>query len=128
MFNNINSEIMESYNHNFIMTEMQTNTKSGITIWEVYAKKDGQKTAPGYCKSANKAMRYAFLLKKRTGLNISDNGLARLQMEIAKEKAAQKVEVQVVAQQIAEEKSVEKALAPEPKPKKRRMRKAKVQA
>ena len=126
MFNNINSEIMESYN--FIMTECKHYQKSGITIWEVYAKKDGQKTAPGYCKSAYKAMRYAFLLKKRTGLNISDNGLARLQMEIAKEKAAQKVEVQVVAQQIAEEKSVEKALAPEPKPKKRRMRKAKVQA
>jgi hypothetical protein len=31
----------------------------------------------------------------------------------------------VVAQQIAEEKSVEKALAPAPKPKKRRTRKAK---
>ena len=33
-------------------------------------------------------MRYAFLLKKRTGLNISDNCLTRVSHEIARAKAA----------------------------------------
>ena len=33
-------------------------------------------------------MRYAFLLKKRTGLNISDNCLCRVSHEIARNKAA----------------------------------------
>ena len=35
----------------------------------------------------SKAMRSAFLLKKRTGLNISDNCLCRVSHEIARSKA-----------------------------------------
>ena len=37
----------------------------------------------GYCTSAYKAMRFAYLLKARTGINISENCLARLSQEIA---------------------------------------------
>ena len=40
-------------------------------IWVVSI--DGRPHSKVYCKSPYKAMRYAFLLKKRTGLNISDN-------------------------------------------------------
>lgn len=36
-----------------------------------------------YCTSAYKAMRFAYMLKARTGINISENCLARLSQEIA---------------------------------------------
>ena len=45
-------------------------------IWVVSI--SGDNTSRVYCKSPYKAMRYAFLLKKRTGLNISDNSFAML--------------------------------------------------
>ncbi len=54
-------------------------------IWVVSI--DGNDASRVYCKSPYKAMRYAFLLKKRTGLNISDNCLCRVSHEIARIKA-----------------------------------------
>lgn len=54
-------------------------------IWVVSI--SGDNTSRVYCKSPYKAMRYAFLLKKRTGLNISDNCLCRVSQEIARSKA-----------------------------------------
>lgn len=54
-------------------------------IWVVSI--SGDNTSRVYCKSPYKAMRYAFLLKKRTGLNISDNCLCRVSHEIARSKA-----------------------------------------
>ena len=45
-------------------------------IWVVSI--SGDNASRVYCKSPYKAMRYAFLLKKRTGLNISDNSSAML--------------------------------------------------
>lgn len=55
-------------------------------IWVVSV--SGQPSSRVFCKGPYKAMRYAFLLKKRTGLNISDNCLCRLSHEIARTKAA----------------------------------------
>lgn len=55
-------------------------------IWVVSISGDNDSRV--YCKSPYKAMRYAFLLKKRTGLNISDNCLCRVSHEIARNKAA----------------------------------------
>ena len=55
-------------------------------IWVVSI--SGDNASRVYCKSPYKAMRYAFLLKKRTGLNISDNCLCRVSHEIARSKAA----------------------------------------
>ena len=54
-------------------------------IWVVSI--SGDNASRVYCKSPYKAMRYAFLLKKRTGLNISDNCLCRVSHEIARSKA-----------------------------------------
>ena len=45
-------------------------------IWVVSI--SGDNASRVYCKSPYKAMRYAFLLKKRTGLNISDKSFAML--------------------------------------------------
>lgn len=53
-------------------------------IWVVSI--SGDNASRVYCKSPYKAMRYAFLLKKRTGLNISDNCLCRVSHEIARSK------------------------------------------
>ena len=44
--------------------------KATAHIWVVPI--SGDNNSRVYCKSPYKAMRYAFLLKKRTGLNISD--------------------------------------------------------
>ena len=44
--------------------------KATAPIWVVSI--SGDNNSRVYCKSPYKAMRYAFLLKKRTGLNISD--------------------------------------------------------
>jgi hypothetical protein len=96
-----------------------------------------------YCTSAYKAMRLAFLLKKRLGLNISDNCLARLSQEIAKAKdSASRVqntsslecpaEAQPVLSKGATAPTVQEVQQPEPapveeKPKKKRGRKPKAE-
>lgn len=90
-------------------------SKEGTSIWVVYV--SGEEDKKMYCKSAYKAMRFAFLLKKRTGLGISENCLARLAHENKMEKAAKAAAIQEVAEVIAEEHSVGKVLAGKPKAK-----------
>ena len=63
-----------------IIISAQKSNKSKNTVWAVAVTGDHYPKA--YCKSAYKAMRFAYLLKKRTGLNISENCLARLSQEI----------------------------------------------
>lgn len=77
MSNNKNSRIMEA---RVIIASVKKSNKSENNIWAVSI--TGEKEPKAYCKSAYKAMRFAFLLKARTGLNISDNCLARLSQEI----------------------------------------------
>lgn len=77
MSNNKNSKIMEA---RVIIVSVKKSNKSENNIWAVSI--TGEKEPKAYCKSAYKAMRFAFLLKARTGLNISDNCLARLSQEI----------------------------------------------
>ena len=69
-----------------ILAEKALSGKSTNNVWFVYVSSDP--TNRLYCTSPYKAMRLAFLLKKRLGLNISDNILARLSHEIALAKAA----------------------------------------
>ena len=71
---------------NLILITSGKKSEATAHIWVVSI--DGQPHSKVYCKSPYKAMRYAFLLKKRTGLNISDNCLARVSHEIARAKAA----------------------------------------
>ena len=68
-----------------IIVSAQKSNKSENTVWAVAI--TGEEKAQAFCKSAYKAMRFAFMLKKRTGLNISDNCLSRLSKEIAEQKA-----------------------------------------
>lgn len=71
---------------NVILIASGKTSEATSHIWVVSV--SGQPSSRVYCKGPYKAMRYAFLLKKRTGLNISDNCLCRLSHEIARTKAA----------------------------------------
>ena len=102
---------------NVILAAKAKSGKSTNNVWVVYTSADS--TSKMYCTSAYKAMRLAFLLKKRLGLNISDNCLTRLSQEIARAKSAK-------ADAVLEVKKPEPQPAEE-KPKKKRGRKPKAE-
>ncbi len=104
---------------NSIFVSSVRSNKSDNRVWAVFVQ--GKEENKSYCKSPYKAMRYAFYLKKVTGLRIADNSLALLSLEIARlkaEKAAQnpqaaavKERVDDAVEQFVEEHSVDKVLA-----------------
>ena len=126
---------------NVILAAKANSGKSTNNVWVVYTSDNSSDKM--YCTSAYKAMRLAFLLKKRLGLNISDNCLARLSQEIAKAKdSASRVkntsslecsaEAQPVLSKGATAPTVQEVQKPEPasveeKPKKKRGRKPKAE-
>ena len=122
---------------NVILAAKAVNLYSENSIWFVYFSNDSNERF--YCKSAYKAMRLMFLLKKRMGLNISDNCLARLSQEIAKakgsasrEQSTGSAEAQPVSSKAPQGAMVPEVKQPEPqpaeeKPKKRRGRKPKAE-
>ena len=67
-----------------IVTVVKSN-KSENNVWAVGI--TGEEQEQAYCKSAWKAMKFAFLLKKQTGLYIEDASLKALSEEIARQKA-----------------------------------------
>ena len=89
-------------NNSIIISCVQSN-KSENNVWMVCIQ--GTKSGRNYCRNAYTAMKYAFILKQRTGCPISDNCLTRLSHEI-KLKKAQKI--QMAAESIAEKFSVNK--------------------
>ena len=72
-----------------IVTEVKSN-KSENNVWMVAI--TGEEQGQAYCKSPYKAMRFAFLLKKQTGLSIEDASLKALSEKIALAKAANEEE------------------------------------
>ena len=68
-----------------IVSQVKSNQSSN-NVWAVAITGDEQPSA--HCKSAYKAMRFMFLLKKQTGLYISGECLSQLSQEIALVKAA----------------------------------------
>ena len=121
-------------NKNFIIVTIVKSNNSENNVWAVAV--TGEEQPQGYCKSAYKAMRFAFLLKKRTGLNIDDQSLKSLSKQIAEVKAmkaeaeakAGKEKIAEVAQEFVESHSVDAVLAQQPeeeeqpKPKQRKPR------
>lgn len=111
-----------------IVSAVKSNN-SDNNVWAVAITGNEQPNA--YCKTAYKAMRFMFLLKKQTGVSISENSLARLSAEIARLKALQaeagKEKVAEVTQEFIETHSVDNVLAdkPEKKPAKRKARRTK---
>ena len=72
-----------------IIVSVVKSNKSENNVWAVAI--TGEEQMQAYCKSAYKAMRFAFLLKKQTGLYIEDDSLKSLSEVIAQQKAAQAV-------------------------------------
>jgi hypothetical protein len=95
---------------NYIIVSVEKSNKSENNVWAVAITGEEQKQA--YCKSAYKAMRFAFLLKKQTGLYIDKESLIALSEQIAKLKAEK-----------AEAEQQEPEQQPEPEAKKKRGRK-----
>ena len=87
-------------NNSILVTNVRSN-KSENMVWAVYAQ--GNEQAKAYCKNPLMAMRMAFLLKKRTGLYISDICLSRLSLEIRKLKEAAMSPEQVAAKEHVDE-------------------------
>lgn len=113
-------------------------TRENNKIWSVGI--EGEEQPQAFCKSAYKAMRFCFLLKKRTeGASISEDCLILLSAEIKEEKAKKADEegqkkLAEVTQEFIEEHSVDNVLAQQPeqeplaepeKPKRQRKARAK---
>lgn len=114
----------------YIIVSIVESNNSENNVWAVAI--TGEEQPQGYCKSAYKAMRFAFLLKKQTGINIDDKSLKSLSQQIAEIKA-QKAEAEAkagqekiaeVTEEFIESHSVDAVLAQQPeqeeKPKKQR--------
>ena len=103
--------------NNSILVDNVRSNKSDNMVWAVYAQGNEQQTC--YCKSPYAAMKMAFLLKKQTGLYISDICLTRLSLEIRKlkvdamspEQVAAKEHVNELVEEFIEEHSVNNVLA-----------------
>lgn len=66
------------------VTSVKSN-KSNHKVWLVAAGKEKKQ----YCRNARTALRYAFILKKETGMQLSDRDFAWLMFEINRRKKAQ---------------------------------------
>jgi hypothetical protein len=112
-----------------IIVSVEKSNKSENNVWAVAITGEEQKQA--YCKSAWKAMKFAFMLKKQTGFYIEDESLHMLSEEIAKQKAeaAAKAEAEKPAEQEVQPGQQPEAEAEAKKEKKaRKPRTKKVQA
>ena len=108
-----------------IIVSVVKSNKSENNVWAVGI--TGEEQEQAYCKSAWKAMKYAFLLKKQTGFYIEDDSLKMLSEEIARQKAANAAAEQPAEQEVQPE--AEQQPEAEAKPKKaRKHRTKKVQA
>lgn len=107
-----------------IIVSVVKSNKSENNVWAVGI--TGEEQEQAYCKSAYKAMRFAFLLKKQTGFYIEDDSLKMLSEEIAKQKAEAAADVEIPEEQEAQPEA-EQPKAEEPK-KQRKPRTKKVQA
>ena len=106
-----------------IFASIVKSNKSDNDVWAVSITGDEQPIA--HCKTAYKAMRYMFLLKKQTGLYIAAESLVQLSAEIAFRKAEQAAEEDPLGLNEATEPSVQ---ADEPKPKAKRKPRSKKSA
>lgn len=95
-------------------------TKSNKNVWAVYI--EGQEEM-AYCKSPYKAMRLMFLLKARTGAQISAECLKQLSQAIAEGKAAAASQP---AQEVSTEQKQDEAPAKPKAKRKPRQKKVKV--
>ena len=105
-----------------IISSVQSN-RSENKVWMVCIQ--GTEQGKNYCRNAHTAMRYAFILKQRTGISISDNCLTRLSHEIKMDKKAKADKIQHITEELAEKYSVNKVLQIADKAKKQTRKRSK---
>ena len=93
-----------------IIVQHVLSNRSDAMVWAVYVQSTKQEMYKTFCKSPQSAMRYAFLLKYRTGVNISENCLARLSHELRHDRKAKAKKIQKIANELAEKYSVNNLL------------------
>ena len=98
MYNIKNLTVMEKRE---IIVSLVKSNNSDNNVWAVSITGDEQPSA--HCKTAYKAMRFMFLLKKQTGLYIAAESLAQLSAEIAFRKAEQAAGVSEASELQADE-------------------------
>ena len=108
-----------------IIVSVVKSNKSENNVWAVGI--TGEEQEQAYCKSAFKAMRFAFLLKKQTGFRIEDASLKALSEEIAKLKAEEAAKAEQ-PEELEPQQEAEEPKAEEPKKKQRKPRTKKAQA
>ena len=108
-----------------IIVSVVKSNKSENNVWAVGI--TGEEQEQAYCKSAWKAMKFAFLLKKQTGFYIEDDSLKMLSEEIARQKAAAAEAEQPAEQEAQPEVEQSEAEAKPKKARKPRAKKAKVE-
>jgi len=101
-----------------IIVSVVKSNNSENNVWAVSF--SGEEQPQGYCKSAYKAMRFAFLLKKQTGVNIDDISLKSLSQAIAEKKAQEAEAAEAVPVEAEQAQQEPEAQAEQPKPKKQR--------
>lgn len=67
---------------NTIVASHKSTKNSNIWVVSISGQEEGRQ----FCKSAASALRYMFILKARTGANISQNCIERLSFEIKRNK------------------------------------------
>ena len=108
-----------------IIVSVVKSNKSENNVWAVGI--TGEEQEQAYCKSAWKAMKFAFLLKKQTGFYIEDDSLKMLSEEIARQKASAAEAEQPAEQEAQPEVEQPEAEAKPKKARKPRAKKAKVE-
>ena len=68
-----------------IIIENVKSNQSNAKVWRVSIPK--RRIPTDYCKNTASALKYAFLLKAKTGSPISDSCMQRVMFEIAKKKS-----------------------------------------
>ena len=112
-------------NLNLILAS-EKQVKSGAIMWRVYRRAaDGTESKPFYCANALKALRYAYILKKKQGGFIPAAIYDKLKAAIAADKAATEQQAEPEPAPVQEAAPVEEA---KPKPKKRNTKRTKKEA
>ncbi len=125
MFHSKNSKVMNTISAKHVPTKNTNN------VWAVSI--EGQEEM-SYCKSPYNAMKLMFLIKSRTGAQISKDSLQQLSAAIAEQKASQltpeqvavKEKVEAAVEEFVESHSVDAVLEKPKKVRKPRTRKPKV--
>lgn len=96
-----------------IIAAVVKSNQSDNNVWAVSI--TGEEQPASYCKSAYKAMRFMFMLKKQTGFSISGTCLSELSKTIAMQKAEKEADKAASPAEVVEQPAEE----PKPKPKRK---------